>query len=189
MIVDSFQRIAQETYSRVVEPLHNIPFNITNRWFFLYLGLSIVFALALLTWRKHHRSDLSMRESLHAALRTVFDKHILFHRSSLLDYRYALINHVLTASVVIYLIGAVGVLSEVFFGLFSQLTFLQGVGIEIGWLGFVLVVFMFAFANDTGNFFQHYMQHKIPILWEFHKVHHSAEVLTPVTAVRRWHHP
>ncbi|MEO1243471.1 MAG: sterol desaturase family protein [Pseudomonadota bacterium] len=35
--------------------------------------------------------------------------------------------------------------------------------------------------------FTHYLKHKIPVLWEFHKVHHCAEVLTPLTAMRR--HP
>lgn len=35
--------------------------------------------------------------------------------------------------------------------------------------------------------FAHYLKHKIPVLWEFHKVHHCAEVLTPLTAMRR--HP
>ena len=29
--------------------------------------------------------------------------------------------------------------------------------------------------------------HKIPALWEFHKVHHSAEVMTPLTELRQ--HP
>lgn len=33
----------------------------------------------------------------------------------------------------------------------------------------------------------HYCQHKISWLWAFHKVHHSAEGLTPLTANR--HHP
>lgn len=35
--------------------------------------------------------------------------------------------------------------------------------------------------------YAHYLKHKIPVLWELHKVHHSAEVLTPLTALRR--HP
>ena len=39
-------------------------------------------------------------------------------------------------------------------------------------------------ASDLGFFVSHYLQHRIPLLWEFHKVHHSAEVLHPVTAYR-----
>ena len=37
---------------------------------------------------------------------------------------------------------------------------------------------------DIGHYISHYIQHKVPFFWEFHKVHHAAEVLTPVTAFR-----
>jgi sterol desaturase/sphingolipid hydroxylase (fatty acid hydroxylase superfamily) len=53
-------------------------------------------------------------------------------------------------------------------------------GIAAG-VAFTVAVFM---AMDFGNFFAHWLQHKIPWLWEFHKIHHSAEVLTPLTALR-----
>jgi sterol desaturase/sphingolipid hydroxylase (fatty acid hydroxylase superfamily) len=39
-------------------------------------------------------------------------------------------------------------------------------------------------AADLGFFVSHYLQHRVSFLWEFHKVHHSAEVLHPVTAYR-----
>lgn len=47
-------------------------------------------------------------------------------------------------------------------------------------------VFTLAFATveDGAVFFRHWLQHKIPFLWELHKVHHSAEVLTPLTSIR-----
>ena len=34
---------------------------------------------------------------------------------------------------------------------------------------------------DLSRFLVHWMMHRIPALWEIHKVHHSAEVLTPLT--------
>ena len=37
---------------------------------------------------------------------------------------------------------------------------------------------------DLGLFLAHYLQHGVPVLWGFHKVHHSAQVLTPFTAYR-----
>lgn len=40
---------------------------------------------------------------------------------------------------------------------------------------------------DFSRFFLHYLAHKIPLLWEFHKVHHSATVLNPFTLYRQ--HP
>ncbi|MEQ1964777.1 sterol desaturase family protein [Xenorhabdus khoisanae] len=39
-------------------------------------------------------------------------------------------------------------------------------------------------AFDFAVFFEHYLSHKIHILWEFHKIHHIAEDLTPLTAYR-----
>jgi sterol desaturase/sphingolipid hydroxylase (fatty acid hydroxylase superfamily) len=39
-------------------------------------------------------------------------------------------------------------------------------------------------AVDFATFFTHYLSHKIPVMWEFHKVHHSAEFLTPITNKR-----
>jgi sterol desaturase/sphingolipid hydroxylase (fatty acid hydroxylase superfamily) len=48
-------------------------------------------------------------------------------------------------------------------------------------LGFTVCLLL---AVDGGLFLAHWLQHKVPVLWEFHKVHHSAEVLTPVTDLR-----
>lgn len=36
-------------------------------------------------------------------------------------------------------------------------------------------------AQDFMNFFGHFLLHKVPALWVFHKVHHSATLLTPIT--------
>jgi sterol desaturase/sphingolipid hydroxylase (fatty acid hydroxylase superfamily) len=51
-------------------------------------------------------------------------------------------------------------------------------------LGLSLVVFV---VGDLAFFLAHLAMHRIPLLWEFHKVHHSAPVLQPVTVLRR--HP
>ena len=50
----------------------------------------------------------------------------------------------------------------------------------------VRVFFTIAFfiAYDFGRFLSHSLLHDVPLLWEFHKVHHSAEVLTPMTTFR-----
>lgn len=42
-------------------------------------------------------------------------------------------------------------------------------------------------AVDLGFYISHWLHHRIPLLWEFHKVHHSAETLNPFTTFRR--HP
>jgi sterol desaturase/sphingolipid hydroxylase (fatty acid hydroxylase superfamily) len=47
----------------------------------------------------------------------------------------------------------------------------------------ILTVALFL-AYELGYWLDHYLSHKLPILWEFHKVHHSAEVLSPLTNFR-----
>jgi len=37
---------------------------------------------------------------------------------------------------------------------------------------------------DFSNYVTHYLQHFVPILWELHKVHHSATFLNPLTTSR-----
>jgi len=39
-------------------------------------------------------------------------------------------------------------------------------------------------VSDFAGFLTHSLQHRIPLLWEFHKIHHSAEKLTPMTVYR-----
>jgi sterol desaturase/sphingolipid hydroxylase (fatty acid hydroxylase superfamily) len=48
-------------------------------------------------------------------------------------------------------------------------------------LAFTVVIFI---AYDLGRFAAHTLLHRIPALWEIHKVHHSAVVMTPMTAYR-----
>jgi sterol desaturase/sphingolipid hydroxylase (fatty acid hydroxylase superfamily) len=39
-------------------------------------------------------------------------------------------------------------------------------------------------AFEFGYWIDHWLSHNVPFLWEFHKVHHTAEVLTPLTDFR-----
>jgi sterol desaturase/sphingolipid hydroxylase (fatty acid hydroxylase superfamily) len=48
----------------------------------------------------------------------------------------------------------------------------------------LLFTLLFFIAYDFGRFVSHCLLHDVPFLWEIHKVHHSAEVLTPMTSYR-----
>jgi sterol desaturase/sphingolipid hydroxylase (fatty acid hydroxylase superfamily) len=39
-------------------------------------------------------------------------------------------------------------------------------------------------AYEFFYWLDHYLKHRIPLLWEFHRVHHTAEVLSPLTVFR-----
>ena len=47
----------------------------------------------------------------------------------------------------------------------------------------IITVLLF-FAYEFGYWLDHFLKHRVPVLWEFHKVHHSANVLTPLTVYR-----
>jgi sterol desaturase/sphingolipid hydroxylase (fatty acid hydroxylase superfamily) len=42
----------------------------------------------------------------------------------------------------------------------------------------------FYLAFEFAYFIDHYLSHHIPVLWHFHRVHHTAETLSPVTVFR-----
>ncbi|HEY3695996.1 sterol desaturase family protein [Phenylobacterium sp.] len=48
----------------------------------------------------------------------------------------------------------------------------------------ILWSLMFFVLTDFANYLTHYLQHFVPVLWELHKVHHSATFLTPFTTKR-----
>jgi len=39
-------------------------------------------------------------------------------------------------------------------------------------------------SSDFSRYFLHRLCHRLPLLWQFHQVHHSAEVMTPLTLYR-----
>lgn len=49
---------------------------------------------------------------------------------------------------------------------------------------FALIAGALFLAYEFAYWLDHYLSHAIPALWEFHKVHHSAEVLSPLTTAR-----
>jgi sterol desaturase/sphingolipid hydroxylase (fatty acid hydroxylase superfamily) len=60
----------------------------------------------------------------------------------------------------------------------------QAVKAKGGALVVVTLSVLFFVAVDFANYVTHFLEHKIPYLWEFHKVHHSAKFLSPLTTAR-----
>ena len=52
------------------------------------------------------------------------------------------------------------------------------------WQVNAFMTFALFMAFEFAYWFDHYLSHRIPYLWEFHRVHHEAEVLTPLTNFR-----
>jgi sterol desaturase/sphingolipid hydroxylase (fatty acid hydroxylase superfamily) len=57
-------------------------------------------------------------------------------------------------------------------------------GAELGAPGIFATAVLLVVLLDLGDYFAHLALHRIPMLWELHKVHHSATFLSPVTSFR-----
>jgi sterol desaturase/sphingolipid hydroxylase (fatty acid hydroxylase superfamily) len=127
------------------------------------------------------------RPSVRGFVRSIFPKRILLHPSSLVDMRLWALNGVALAS-------AYGMLG---LGLFFWrdaivAALIHGFGPHAparwpAWTVLALATVLQLLASELAYWFAHYCFHKVPALWEFHKVHHSAEVMTTLTELRQ--HP
>lgn len=60
-------------------------------------------------------------------------------------------------------------------------------GPDLGFAALTLITISVTVASDFTSYWVHRIHHENPIFWPFHKVHHSAETLTPLTVLRK--HP
>ena len=125
--------------------------------------------------------------SARSAVAIVFPKKLLSHPSSKLDMKLVFVGiyYVLLQGL---MVGGLTMLSVE--GASKTLTSILGeppMPHGPSYLITGLTMLLVFIAVEFGYWLAHYMMHKVPILWEFHKVHHSAEVLTPLTEWRQ--HP
>lgn len=106
-----------------------------------------------------------------------------WHPSARLDYRFYLINAVLFPILLGPLLFGENAIAKWLDGLTGLMPVATG-DVSASITTKVAYTLLFFIAYDFGRFVAHCLLHDIPVLWEFHKVHHSAEVLTPMTSFR-----
>jgi sterol desaturase/sphingolipid hydroxylase (fatty acid hydroxylase superfamily) len=133
------------------------------------------------------RLSRGRRMSVSGFIRSIFPARILWHPSSRLDMRMWVVNAlVLTSGYAMLALGTVFWRDAAL----SGLTSLFGAHEPTAWPLWSILVMATLFellAYEFGYWLGHYVFHAIPALWEFHKVHHSAEVMTTFTEMRQ--HP
>ena len=119
------------------------------------------------------------------AVKKIFDKRIWFSKSSLADFKIILINRVVMSA------GAAAVVSQltistILYDLFHKQTLIQPLAFHATSASMVAILFtaFFFIFDDFSRFFVHRLMHRVPFLWAFHQVHHSAETMTPFTIFR-----
>lgn len=147
-------------------------------WLFLLSAAVIAFVVFFIKVPNARRRPTS------GFFRFLFPKAVWLHPSAVVDYFYFVFNISLFSLVITPLmIGSneVGRAVRMFFERYL------GVGpyhLEPSWVPELFTATVAFLALDFGIFLSHYLQHRIPLLWEFHKVHHSAQVMTPITVYR-----
>lgn len=163
----------------------SMPLHPTSRLYALYLLTSLLFAFLV-----YLRARASRLDEAKSFVQFLFPARVWKNPSAWLDVRYfffhQLIGHFL-------MLGVSAVATTATFQLvtlFDGFEIVANATVVPGWRGAAMAVgYMIAafIVTDFISFYMHYLQHKIPLLWQFHKVHHSAEVMHPLSNFRE--HP
>jgi sterol desaturase/sphingolipid hydroxylase (fatty acid hydroxylase superfamily)/creatinine amidohydrolase/Fe(II)-dependent formamide hydrolase-like protein len=164
--------------ARFAEPIAFL-WNPQERVFWLYL----VSALALTAWV--FRRQPGRRCRIRDFLRYCFPRRVFLSPSARLDYRFFIVNRWVFGFLFAPCFAGLGrataaAARKALESLFPD--FADRVEPGFAWVAFY--TFANVLAVDLALFLAHWLQHKNRFLWEFHKIHHSATVLHPVTVYR-----
>ena len=161
--------------------LTHLLFSVGSHFSFTSLGAALLISIAFYASKRIARGRRIRPRTIARAL---FPKHIVHNPSNYADIGYLLFNVfvfgiVFGWAVLTYQAITNGIIDGLVavFGKPSASTLPELVTRSI-----VTVVLFLAY--ELGYWFNHWLSHRVPLLWEFHKVHHSAEVLTPLTNFR-----
>lgn len=146
-------------------------FNTHQRVFWLYLLSSFAVAMGYGMYR---------REQIGA----YFSKAIWWHPSARTDYGYFVVISLIKVLVIVPLLLSS---KEVALFVALQLQDVFGHRAPLA-LGRETIMALFTFTlfvvSDFTRYWLHRLMHTVPLLWRFHRVHHSAEALNPLTFYR-----
>ncbi|MEX2642415.1 MAG: sterol desaturase family protein [Acetobacterales bacterium] len=144
-----------------------------------YLATALVVALLAGLWAGRQSG-----KPFGEYLKDLFSPSIWWHRSARVDYRFYVVNGIVFPLIFTPMIVTGFYVAQGTQWALSSLFGASPVSAELGLWALVIYSVVFFVAYDLGRWVGHSVQHQIPFLWEFHKVHHSAEVLTPITSFR-----
>lgn len=168
-----FARVLSDALAAMARPAATL-LDPSTRVFAPYLAAAGVLAVATLAARG---------VGVGRAARGLFSRDVWLHRSALADYRLIAARALLR----LLFVGVRGVsvlaVAAMVMGTARRHLGAPGlVGLPL-LAGAVYTLGVFV-SEDAARFYLHRWMHRSPLLWEFHKVHHSAEVLTPLTLYR-----
>ncbi len=141
--------------------------NPQSRIFWMYWLSSALIAAVFLHVKPHYRSML-------------FGRGVWWHPSARLDYGYFVLSAIVKIALIAPLMPSatdVALGLDAFFGYHEPLR-ADTLTVMVLYTATLVVV------SDFTRYWLHRALHEVPFLWRFHRVHHSAEVLNPLTFYR-----
>ncbi|WP_370979782.1 sterol desaturase family protein [Agaribacterium sp. ZY112] len=141
-------------------------------WLYLACAILVVGLTALMQPTK--------RKKIKAAIKPA----MWWNYSSAIDLQWYLINRILKLAVLVPLFG-----TQLAFAFTINRWLYMSFGEGNFWrLNHTITALLFScclfISEDFSRFLVHWAQHKLPWLWRFHAIHHSASTLTPLTLYR-----
>jgi len=142
---------------------------------------SFFVALSVATLYLFLRRERRNLRLLRVILRRLLSPKIWSHRSSRLDVALLLLNTLLFPGVILMAVVSYEQIGTGAYGWLGR-TFGEPPAPALpAWLGSVVITLVLFVAYEFAYWLDHFLSHKVPFLWAFHRVHHSAAVLTPLT--------
>jgi sterol desaturase/sphingolipid hydroxylase (fatty acid hydroxylase superfamily) len=179
--MDGLHHVLQELWA----PFRFLYSSSNSETYWLYLPSSLVLVV-LAYWRYHADGRVF---SWAGFLRFLSPRRAIAHRSVRIDFKNMVLNYYYGGFVIFlayYLFPPQ--FEAVAYRLLANI-----VGSNPGipqhsapgaWTPEILFSISLFLVSDFAFFGVHWLFHRVPVLWEFHKIHHSAERLNPLTAYR-----
>jgi sterol desaturase/sphingolipid hydroxylase (fatty acid hydroxylase superfamily) len=123
------------------------------------------------------------RRPLKVLVRALFPLRLRRSPSSRIDIRYFVFNVFVVGLCFGWAVLSAQVLSNATDALLVS-AFGARPAVLSAWPAACIMTLVLFVAYEFGYWIDHYLSHNVPFLWEFHKVHHTAEVLSPLTNFR-----
>ena len=165
----------------VASQMGRLFFTLGSHFSFSSLGAALVIATAFYAAKRIRRGRKLNARVLYRAL---FPRRIVTSPSNNADIGYLFFNVLVFGVVFGWAILSYEAVTN---GIIAALVRLFGEpapSMLPPWASNAAVTVLLFLAYELGYWFNHWLSHRVPLLWEFHKVHHSAEVLTPLTNFR-----
>lgn len=141
-----------------------------------YLISATLVALLWFSWQQH----CSWRQTLKQWLNPAY----WWSKSAKLDYQLVVVNQLIMLLIKPFMLGKLVVATAIYYAMADWFIPISVGFSAANWvipLVYTLVLFL---IDDASRYWLHRLMHRVPVLWAFHRLHHTAETLTPFTVLR-----